>query len=227
MSREARRRVGRSTSLGFGSVIHALADHMSREDTADEARLLSLLDCVWDQLHFESPWIADRERVEAQDAIRRFVAWADGRPGREFLGSEQDFQVEVRLEGGEKVAIRGKVDRVERDAEGGIRVVDFKTEQERTVGYVVARQPAAGPLPACRRARGSCGAVRSPTRGPAARSWCSYASTRPDVPRCRSRVRSRLMRLDANPIEIQLIGAVDTVRSETFDAQGQRLLHAL
>ncbi|MBA2774829.1 MAG: ATP-dependent helicase [Nocardioidaceae bacterium] len=217
LSREAAGESARSTSLGFGSVIHALADHMSREDTVDETRLLSLLDSVWDQLHFDSPWISDREKVEAQDAIRRFVAWADGRPGRRFLASEQDFTVEVTLEGGETVSLRGKVDRVERDAEGGIHVIDFKTSKSAPTGPSLPDNPQLGLY---QLAVDQGGLVE--LCGPGARSggaelvqlridqggFPKVQEQRPQLPDPTGR----------KPVEIQLISAVETIRSETFDA---------
>ena len=48
---------------------------------------------MWTQLEFESAWISDRERVEAEQALRRFVAWHQGRPDRTLVGTEVDFDV--------------------------------------------------------------------------------------------------------------------------------------
>ncbi len=61
-------------------------------------------------------------------------AWHDGRPGRTYLGAEEEFEVEVPLDGGETVSLRGEVDRVERDSEGSIVIVDFKTSKTRRHG---------------------------------------------------------------------------------------------
>jgi superfamily I DNA/RNA helicase/RecB family exonuclease len=143
LSREAAGESARSTSLGFGSVIHALAEHMTR-GTVDEAGLVSLLDSVWDQLQFESPWIARREYDAAVEALTRFVRWHDGRPGRVYVGAEEEFGVEVTIDDGERVALGGRVDRVERDAEGRIVIVDFKTSKNAPPDVSVKDNPQLG-----------------------------------------------------------------------------------
>lgn len=127
LSRAAAGESGRTSSLGFGSVIHVLAEHLGSGETADAEEMISHLDLVWDQLQFDSPWISLRERVSAEDAIRRFASWHNGRPERTAVGSEVEFTVETTLEDGERVALRGKVDRLETDATGQLVVVDFKT----------------------------------------------------------------------------------------------------
>ncbi len=129
LSREAAGEAARSSSLGFGSVIHALAEHMTT-GTVDEEGLVALLDSVWDQLQFDSPWIAAREHDSAVDALTRFVRWHNGRPGRSYVGAEEEFAVEISLDDGERISLAGRVDRVERDSEGRIVVVDFKTSKK-------------------------------------------------------------------------------------------------
>ena len=217
LAREAGGESGRSTSLGFGSVIHALADHMSREETVDEARLLALLDSVWSQLQFESPWIGDREHAEAEHALRRFVAWADGRPGRELLGSEQGFEVEVPLEDGETVALRGKVDRVERDAAGNIRIIDFKTSKNAPAGTSLPDDPQLGLYQLAVEQGGMAELCGADARSGGA----ELVQLRIDVggyPKVQEQGPQKPDDAGRKPIEIQLISAVDVVRSETFDA---------
>ncbi len=217
LAREAAGESGRSTALGFGSMIHALADHMSREETVDEQRLLALLDSVWGQLQFDSQWIADREHVEAQHAIRRFVAWSEGRPGRTFLGSEQDFEVEVPLEGGETVSLRGKVDRVERDSEGNIRIIDFKTSKRAVTAPKLLDNPQLG-LYQLAVDQGGLATLC----GPDARSGgAELVQLRVDVdgfPKVQEQGPQQADDSGRKPIEVQLISAVDVVRSEAFDA---------
>ena len=126
LSKEAAGEVARSTSLGFGSVLHALAEHMAT-DTVEERELVGLLDSVWGQLQFESPWIAAREHEVAVEALRRFARWHNGRPGRTYVAAEHPFAATVDVGDGEAVSLSGRVDRVERDAAGHVVVVDFKT----------------------------------------------------------------------------------------------------
>lgn len=129
LSREAAGESARSTSLGFGSVLHVLAQHLDSAETADADDMIGHLDEIWDQLQFDSPWIARRERAAAEEAIRRFAHWHNSRPHRTFVGSEVAFQVETKLDDGERVVLRGRVDRLETDAEGRVVVVDFKTSK--------------------------------------------------------------------------------------------------
>jgi RecB family exonuclease len=53
------------------------------------------------------------------------------------VATELDFDVPVALEGGEAVQLRGRVDRLERDPSGALRVVDLKTGSSKpTTGEV-------------------------------------------------------------------------------------------
>ena len=128
LSREAAGESARSTSLGFGSVIHALAEHMAT-DGSDEEGLVALLDSVWGQLQFDSPWIAEREHEVAVESLRRFLRWHDGRPERTYLGAEVQFSVALTLDDGEQIELGGRVDRAETDDEGRVVIVDFKTNK--------------------------------------------------------------------------------------------------
>jgi len=109
-------------------VLHTLADAVATGTLPPSADELSgWLDKVWTQLEFESAWISDRERVEAEQALRRFVAWHQGRPDRKLLGTEVDFDVLLPDTDKPAVRVKGRMDRVEEDPEGTIRVVDLKT----------------------------------------------------------------------------------------------------
>jgi ATP-dependent exoDNAse (exonuclease V) beta subunit len=117
-----------TSAIGFGMVLHTLADAVATgmlPPSVDE--LTGWLDKVWTQLDFESAWIADRERGEAEEALRRFVAWHQGRPDRTLVGTEVDFDVLLPDAEQPAVRVKGRMDRVEQDAEGTIRVVDLKT----------------------------------------------------------------------------------------------------
>jgi RecB family exonuclease len=112
-------------------VVHALADRISREelpaDPDDLAGLLGYVDQVWDQITFRTPWAKVREREALAQALGRFLQWHLRDRGRTLLATEQPFQLEVDLPDGERVALRGTVDRLEIDGDGGLVVVDLKT----------------------------------------------------------------------------------------------------
>jgi RecB family exonuclease len=105
-------------------VIHVLTDHAARTG-ADLAELTDHLDAVWRQLDFDANWLSAVERVEAEAALERFVTWQEARQ-TELLGTEVEFSCSVDV-GTERVQLSGSADRVERDPDGRIRIVDFKT----------------------------------------------------------------------------------------------------
>lgn len=113
-----------TSAQGFGSIVHAIAADVvrsGREPDADE--LATHLDDVWAQLDLP-PWISERERGEAVQALGRFVQWHRDNP-RDVLAAEHPFEVEIEVEG-RAVALKGSMDRVERSADG-VHVVDLKT----------------------------------------------------------------------------------------------------
>jgi ATP-dependent exoDNAse (exonuclease V) beta subunit len=117
----------RGSSAGFGTLIHVLAQAVGQQESEpDSDQLMRRVDEVWDQLQFEAPWVAERERREATAALQRFVGWHLGRTGRQVLASELRFDVEVDV-AGDRVRLRGAIDRLERDEQDRIVVVDFKT----------------------------------------------------------------------------------------------------
>ncbi len=128
----------RSTALGFGSVVHALAHDVGRGETpADLEHLVALVDSVWNQLAFEAPWRSQLERANARDALARFLAWHRSARGRELLGTEHSFEVEISV-GGRAVRLRGSMDRVEIDDDGEVHVVDLKTSKTAPSGRQIA-----------------------------------------------------------------------------------------
>lgn len=121
-SRRASGEVGRSSAAGTGSVMHALLEHA---ESTDPDILREHLDAVWDRLRFEAPYLSVVEREKAEAALGRFTAWAAERSGRR-LGAEVPFSVEVEV-AGQPVRLQGKVDRLEQEPDGALRVVDYKT----------------------------------------------------------------------------------------------------
>ncbi len=217
LSREAAGESGRTTRLGFGSVIHVLADHMSKGEEVDEQRLLALLDSVWDQLHFESPWIAAREHSAAQQAIRRFVAWADGRADRVYLGSEEGFTVTVALDDGDAVSLRGTVDRIERDSDGSIRVIDFKTGSTKPTGPSLPNDPQLGLY----QLAVDEGGLEALCGTGAVSGGAELVQLRFDdagLPKVQGQAPQLPDDQGRKPVEVQLTTAAKTVRSEQFDA---------
>ena len=103
--------------------------------TSDE--LVALVDSVWNQLAFEAPWRSAQERTHARAALARFLAWHAADRGRELVGTEHGFEVEISV-GGRPVVLRGAMDRVEVDADGEVHVVDLKTSKNAPSGTQIA-----------------------------------------------------------------------------------------
>ncbi|MFN2522111.1 MAG: ATP-dependent helicase [Mycobacteriales bacterium] len=116
-----------STAMGFGKVVHALAEEVSTGRTpADLDVLVERLDTVWDALAYDAPWQSAQQRSEAREALRRFLEWHTAARDRELVATEVFFEVEVPTPAG-TVQLRGYMDRVELDTEGRVHVVDLKT----------------------------------------------------------------------------------------------------
>ncbi len=130
LTREAGGEVVSSASQGFGKVVHALADRIATGDLkveSVEADLMPLVDEVWGQMDFRTPWSRSREREQAALALSRFLTWHE-RPGaRTIVSTETHLQAVVTLPDGQVVALNGYADRLELDEDGRVVVVDLKT----------------------------------------------------------------------------------------------------
>ncbi len=217
LSREAAGESARSSSMGFGNVLHVLADHLVKVDGASREELLTLLDSVWEGLHFDSPWIAVREHAEARAAIDRLLAWHRSRPDRAVVATELDFDVTLPLEDAEEVRLRGRVDRLEQDLDGALHVVDFKTSKNPPSGTSLAHNPQLGlyQLAGDRRAFAE-------VAGDGARcGGAELVQLRVDsggLPKVQQQSPQTPDDSGRTPVEVQLISAAGTVRSEAFDA---------
>ncbi|GAC1444614.1 MAG: hypothetical protein NVSMB55_21510 [Mycobacteriales bacterium] len=116
-----------STAMGFGSVVHALADEVATgKAPADLEVLMERLDTVWSSLAYDAPWQSAQQHVEAREALRRFLVWHAAPRDRSLVATEVGFEVELDMPGG-PVRLRGFIDRVELDRDGRVHVVDLKT----------------------------------------------------------------------------------------------------
>ncbi len=103
-----------------GSVLHALIAEPGR----GESELLAALERAWQHLPFESRWYADNELARHRAMIETFLAWR-----AQTRGELSEVGVEVDIEGvlDGNVGLRGRADRIERDAAGRLVIVDVKT----------------------------------------------------------------------------------------------------
>jgi superfamily I DNA/RNA helicase/RecB family exonuclease len=127
LARKAQGESVRTTAATFGSVVHVLAEYGAYHKV-DHDELASHLESVWNQLDFDAHWLSAVERVEAEAALERFVTWQEARSHVTLLGTEVEFSCDVDL-GSDRVHLTGSADRVERDPDGRVRIVDFKTSK--------------------------------------------------------------------------------------------------
>ncbi|OBK89137.1 ATP-dependent DNA helicase [Mycolicibacter heraklionensis] len=114
---------GRDLRSTIGSVIHALV----AESTSRPQELLTELNRAWQQLPFTSQWYSANELDRHRAIIETFLAWrAQTRGELTEVGTEVGFDGVIDA-GEEGVRLRGRIDRVERDAAGRLVVVDVKT----------------------------------------------------------------------------------------------------
>jgi len=126
---------------GIGNLVHAAA--MLAGEDADPAtladRLAEYVGERFDAIELAARWLAERERARADQMIAKFVRWLAANP-RRVAAIERDF--EVTLDDG--VRLRGRVDRLEVDADGRLVVVDLKTGASKPTVAELAEHPQLG-----------------------------------------------------------------------------------
>jgi RecB family exonuclease len=122
----------RASATRFGSVIHAVAEHVAKGTVPAELDAMdAVVDHVWRELRFDAGWQSVTERAEARAALSRFLRYHLAR-ARSLVGTERYVQavVDVPVDAGqEQVALRGYIDRVEADEAGRLVPVDLKTSR--------------------------------------------------------------------------------------------------
>ncbi|MBO0677619.1 ATP-dependent helicase [Mycolicibacterium sp. S2-37] len=117
---------GRDVRSAVGSLLHALV----AESGSTESRLLNDLRRIWSQLPYEASWHAENELGRHESMLTAFTQWRD-QTRRELteVGTEVDVDGVVVEAAGDlpAVRVRGRLDRLERDAAGRLVVVDIKT----------------------------------------------------------------------------------------------------
>lgn len=130
---------GSSTSMasGTGSLIHEVAHQVaSGEITANE--MLAEVRRRWSEVSDASGWVDRRAFDKAAAMVARLRAWLTDNP-RVLVASEESFDQVVGA-----ARLVGRVDRLERDAEGRLVVVDLKTGATAPTARDVEEDPQLG-----------------------------------------------------------------------------------
>ncbi len=105
----------------LGTLIHEVA--AIAPAGAGQDALEHLLDERWHVLDFGASWLAAHERERARTMLAKLVDWLRSTRGAlTLVATEQDFDVVIG-----DARLHGRVDRLERDADGRAVVIDLKT----------------------------------------------------------------------------------------------------
>lgn len=116
---------GRDVRSAVGTLVHALVADPDKTET----QMINDLEKIWPRLPFDSQWYADNELDRHRAMLATFAQWrAQTRGQLTEVGTE--IAVDGVVAGGDgapEVRVRGRIDRLERDADGRLVVVDLKT----------------------------------------------------------------------------------------------------
>ncbi len=105
----------------LGTLVHEIAEKFP---TGTLEQMMVELDLLWPSLGLPEGWLTDRDRRRAEGMVARLAAYVASH--EDVLGTEVEFDLELATDAG-PVRLRGRVDRVERDSAGRLRIVDIKT----------------------------------------------------------------------------------------------------
>lgn len=117
-------------TAGLGTIIHAALENAP--DAAEES-LWAQVEARWGDLTFDATWRERAELSRARDLVRRLHLYLRRfeESGGSLIGAEPHFEVGIELPDDEEhwfgAVLSGYIDRVERDADGSVVIVDLKT----------------------------------------------------------------------------------------------------
>ncbi|HEX2704513.1 MAG TPA: PD-(D/E)XK nuclease family protein, partial [Candidatus Lustribacter sp.] len=119
----------------IGALVHDIAHEMG---DADAATLVQAVHARWGRLGMTPGWVSDRKRAEALDMVGRLAAYVEQARGQGWakVGSELPVSVQVG-----RAEVTGRVDRLERDPEGRLRAIDYKTGSKHFNDAAVQEHP--------------------------------------------------------------------------------------
>ena len=108
-------------AANIGTLIHDIAAELG---DVDEATMRAEVEVRWGRLGLPEGWLTRRQQSEAEAMVARLARYFEesAAGGWERIGVELDLQVELG-----RALLKGRVDRLERDNNGALRVVDLKT----------------------------------------------------------------------------------------------------
>jgi superfamily I DNA/RNA helicase len=136
-----------AAAQSVGTALHDVAAAVVTEGVTDAAELGGRLEAALDRLDLGGAWTTRRERARARDMLGTFLRWERSSRSRYVLVDvEAPFSVTLPPEDpdGHPARLVGRVDRVERDEDGRLVVVDLKTGRSKPAEGELARHPQLG-----------------------------------------------------------------------------------
>ena len=131
-----------------GSLVHALVQ--AEASGAEPAELEGALDAAWARLDAGAPWFARRELLRVRAMLAAFQGWvrSSREEGLRLVDVERAVELDLPPEDGVEVGdagpwlrLKGRVDRLEADAQGRPVVVDVKTGKTAVSARAAAEHP--------------------------------------------------------------------------------------
>jgi superfamily I DNA/RNA helicase/RecB family exonuclease len=116
-----------SAKQSVGNLVHAAAMLVGETEEGvptDPEAVREYVMSRFDQIELPARWLGQRERARAEQMVNKLLGWLAANP-REPIAIEEAFN--STLPGSPSVQLVGRVDRLERDADGRLVVVDLKT----------------------------------------------------------------------------------------------------
>jgi DNA helicase-2/ATP-dependent DNA helicase PcrA len=118
-----------SHQMAYGRALHAAVQAYHRRQLAGESmsleQLQAELDAAWESVGFLTRQHEEARRAAAREALARFWTEQQADPAHP-VAVEQDFRVQLGRD-----RVRGRYDRVDRDADGRVVITDYKTADVR------------------------------------------------------------------------------------------------
>lgn len=130
LDREVKAQVSRGSATAFGSIVHAIAEFVAKEELdQDQAHIQELISTSWQSLAYEADWQSEADLAQAYKAAELFLEYHNLSP-RVFKEAEGRYQTELSVitpsGESEEIELSGILDRVEIDQDGRLVAIDFK-----------------------------------------------------------------------------------------------------
>lgn len=221
LEKEAKAETPSPPSTRFGSVVHAVADFIGKEQLpADLDAVDTYIDRIWHELRFEAPWQSQSDRAEARMALSRFLDY-HLRHDRELVGTELGASATLTVPAPDgstlDVALGGSLDRLERDMQGNLVVIDLKNMKYPPATKEIPEHAQLGVYQLFVREHGIDGDPEGGVGGAGLVQLRKAESSKSNAPQVQ--MQPPLPSESPTWVEIRLGEAAEVIRSESFEAR--------